>query len=131
MVGGFGLSCTTNGKLHLLQARILFPYAMDNIYRHHGLRHGFCEIFMELPKPKDVICSVLDILRRYLIRGYNLVEATLPNSINMSVFEEKTYDIFKKAFVSFQELEYALQFIPEIPDKFLGSTKRPRGGVDG
>ena len=116
----------SDGKLQLLQARILFPSAMHKTSRRDGFQIDFPEIFVELPKSKHVICDALNILRQRLIKRYKLVETTLPHSIDTSAFEDEIYDTFKEFFVLLQKSKFALRFIPEIPGNLLGNMKRPR-----
>ena len=95
----------------LRQARILFPSSSTDTGRRDGFLFHFRDIVMELPESKHIICSGLKVLRRDLIGGYRLIEATLPHSIDMSAFTD-IYDTFGKAIISFQESEFVLWFNP-------------------
>jgi len=109
----------------LATERILFPAAMKNTDRRDGFQESFLEICEELPSSKHSACSYIDVLRCALIEDYKKVEATLPHSVDWRASGD-IYDIFKKIFVSLQDLEFALAFIPDIHRELRANSKRSR-----
>ncbi|KAF9511827.1 hypothetical protein BS47DRAFT_1467753 [Hydnum rufescens UP504] len=95
-------------------AQTLFPSTTKALSRRTGFQASFQELCEELPSSKQEICSHLDALRRVVIRSYIKVEATLPNSIDLTASKDNMYEYFKKPFTLLQEQEFSLVYIPSI-----------------
>jgi hypothetical protein len=103
---------------HLQQAQILFPPVLNSTNRLLGFRNTFMQACSGLPSNKLDICRLLDGLRRILIGQYQVIEAGLPQSVDIKSSDDGIYETFKKIF-SFPKFspDLALVFIPDIHTK--------------
>jgi hypothetical protein len=102
---------------HLQQAQILFP-SFDSTDRLDGFQRLFMRVCSGLPSNKQDICRLLDGLSRFLIEQYQVIEAGLPQSVDIKSSDDGIYETFKE-FFSFPDFssDLVLVSIPKIYTK--------------
>jgi hypothetical protein len=103
---------------HLRQAQILFPSVLNSAKRLVGFRTLFMQACSGLPSNKQDICHLLDGLRQFLIEQYQVIEAGLPQSVDIKSSDDGIYETFKEL-LSFPKFspDLVLVYIPEIYTK--------------
>jgi serine/threonine protein kinase len=115
------------GQLKL--TRVLFPHALKDTDRRDAFQYSelFQEACKQLPGNKMAICVRLNLLRRFLISHYKIIEAGYPLSVDPNSSKDDIYDHFARLFSTLKTLSHdlVLDFIPEIYEKLLLEGEDP------
>jgi len=106
---------------------------LDSIIRPNGFRHP--ELFQDsdtcdkLPGNKTAFCVRLNLLRRFLISHYSIIEAGYPLSVDPNSSKDDIYDHFTRLFSTLMTVsnDLELDFIPEIYEKLSEGEHSKRG----
>jgi hypothetical protein len=96
----------------LALAEPLFPPGRD-FSRHNGfqLPTFFQEICGQLPSNKQNICNGLDVLRGCLVEHYRLIEARLPESVDLDSSKDDIYEDFTQVFTALETDTHDLELV--------------------
>jgi hypothetical protein len=112
-------------QLQLRPARVLFPPILNSGSRIVCFRDSFKKECSELPSDKQVICKYLDGLRQLLIQDYEILESSLPQSIDLNSSTNLIYEDFKALLSAVKNRfsGFVLEFIPKIVQGLIEEEK--------